>query len=401
MNFIIYLLSEGLSKVIPFIAILIVAKYIDVESFGQLTLYYIILEILTIVIANNIRATARIDFFQSSKERYIETKSTHLTGSFIIFTTVLIIGAFTNFLEFKYLFLLSITGFMRAFSHFILSDLQCRKNAKLYGIYNIIPLFLSSGLFLIAILSGYSIYSWFYTIFIGTFIQFIFVLGYIITNKLLNIENIFNYKDIFSEFKHGIIFMPQAIGFWVNSAVDRVLISSILGNLIVGHYMFAFQLSTPIIIFSTVVNLYLTPKLNRLLKENKIDKIKKILLYFSILTLVFTIVNFIAIEIVINYFYYEKYASSLEYVPFVVVAIFFQALYLIYMNIFYYIGQKKFISLLVLFLAFLKIVGVYIGLNIFDMYGLLYANILINILIFIFIFTKMNTSLKNYIGEIK
>ena len=401
MNFLIYLINEGLSKLLPYITVLIIAKYIDVESFGQLTLYYIILEILTIIIANNIRATARIDFFQSSKERYVETKSAHLTGSFLIFTTVLIIGTFTDFLEFKYLFLLSVTGFMRAFTHFILSDLQCRENAKVYGIYNIIPLFLSSGLFLIAILSGYSIYSWFYTIFIGAFIQFIFVLRYIITNKLLNIENMFNFKDIYSELKHGIIFMPQAIGFWVNSAVDRVLISNILGNLIVGYYMFAFQLLTPVIIFSTVVNLYLTPKLNKLLKENKIYKIKKILLSFSILTLVFTIVNFIAIEIVINYFYYDKYASSLEYAPFVVVALFFQALYLIYMNIFYYIGQKKFISLLVLFLAFLKIIGVYICLNIFYIYGLLYVNILINILIFIFIFIKMNTSLKNYTGEIK
>lgn len=57
MNFFIFLVNEGITKVIPFVTILLVAAKIDVELFGKLTLYYIILELLTIAIGNNIRVT--------------------------------------------------------------------------------------------------------------------------------------------------------------------------------------------------------------------------------------------------------------------------------------------------------------------------------------------------------
>jgi O-antigen/teichoic acid export membrane protein len=396
MNFFIYLINEGLSKVVPFITILVVAKFIDVELFGQLTLYYIILEVLTILVANNIRATTRIDYFRYSKEKYVTTKSAHIIGSFLVLIFILFTCLFINVLEFKYMFLLALIAFMRGLVYFVLSDLQCKENVKLYGAYNVISIVLSNLLFLLAILYGYSIEAWFYSIFIGTSVQFVFIIKYIKNNKLFEVSNIHNFKDIYNEFKHGLIFMPQAIGFWVSGAVDRVLISNILGNIIVGYYMFVFQLATPIIIFSTVVNLYLTPKINKFLKENKIKEIKSMLILFSFFILGFSIVNYIAIEVLINYFYYEKYVNSLEYVPFVTAALFFQAIYLIYMNIFYYIGEKKFISLLVLLLAFIKSFGVFIGLNAFGMYGLLYVNIFINIIVLIFVTIKLNKSLKLY-----
>lgn len=400
MNFLIYLVNEGLSKFLPFITILIVAKYIDVESFGQLTLYYITLEILTIVINNNIRATTRIDFFQSSKERYIETKSAHNIGSFFLLIFVLVICFVVDVIEYKYMLLLALTAFMRGWAYFVLSDLQCKENAKLYGMYNIIPIALSSILFLSAILYGYGIESWFYSIFIGTIIQFLFIIRYITNNKLFQVSSIYNYRDIYNEFKYGLIFMPQAVGFWLNAATDRVFISMILGNIIVGYYMFVFQLATPIIIFSTVINLYLTPKINRYLKISNIDSIKKILFKFTLLTFLFAVINYVAIEFVINYFYYDKYTNSLEYIPYIVIALFLQATYLIYMNIFYYIGKKKFISMLVLILAFVKVIVIFASLSLFEMEGLLIANIILDGLILLFVLVKINKSLKK-IGERK
>ncbi len=400
MNFLIYLVNEGLSKFLPFITILIVAKYIDVESFGQLTLYYITLEILTIVINNNIRATTRIDFFQSSKERYIETKSAHNIGSFFLLIFVLVICFFVDIIEYKYMLLLALTAFMRGLAYFVLSNLQCQENAKLYGVYNIIPIALSSLIFLSAILYGYGIESWFYSIFVATLVQFLFIVRYVSNNKLFQISSIYNYRDIYNEFKHGLIFMPQAIGFLVNGATDRLFISMILGNVIVGYYMFVFQLATPIIIFSTVINLYLTPKINRYLKTKDIEHIKKILFKFTILIFLFASINYVAIEFVINYFYYDKYTNSLEYIPYIVIALFLQATYLIYMNIFYYIGKKTFISMLVLILAFVKVIVIFASLSLFKMEGLLIANIILDGLILLFVLVKINKSLKK-IGERK
>lgn len=396
MNFFIYLINEGLSKVLPFVTILIIANYVDVGSFGQLTIYYIILEILTIIVSNNIKATTRIDFFQLSKDRYVKTKTAHTIASFILLLIVVTSSLYIiESLRFQYIVLLSVTAFMRGVGDFILSDLQCREKVSIYGLFNLIPILFSNILFIIAILFGYSIESWFYTVFSGVLLQFFFSIRYIKNNRLLifSRENILNYTEMYSEFKHGLIFMPQAIGFWVNSATDRLFISNLFDNLIVGYYMFIFQLSTPIIMFATVVNLYLTPKINMLLKENKREIIQKTLFKFVAFTFLFTVVNYFFINILINYFYYEKYSNSLEYIPLVVSALFLQAVYLIYMNIFYYIGKKKFISILVLFISVMKVIIVYFSLSSFGMHGLLYANIVINITILLFVLNKINTSL--------
>ena len=109
MNFIIYLLSEGLSKIIPFATILVVAKFIDIESFGELSLYLIVYEMLVVVISNNISATTRIDYYRLNFADYVNSKSIHLTVSFIIFSFVSIVSAFLSTIPYYFLIIIALS----------------------------------------------------------------------------------------------------------------------------------------------------------------------------------------------------------------------------------------------------------------------------------------------------
>ena len=393
MNFFIFLLNEGLTKVIPFITILIVATKIDVNTYGELTLYYIVFELLTIFITNNIKATTRIDFFKLSKSHYLTSKKAHIINSFLLLIVAVVFGIFINTIPWIYILVLSLTALMRSVAYFVLSDIQCKENAKLYGMYNLLPILFSNLFFIICIYFGYGIESWFYTIFMGTFIQFLFVMHYLYKNEYLDKTARLSLSVLYTELKHGFVFMPQAFGFWLGAAADRLIISDILGTLYVGYYMFIFQLSTPIIIFSTVVNLYITPKLNFYIKNNQGIEIKRIVFKFLVWTFVFTLFTFIGIHLIINYHYY-KYIDALAYAPYIVIGLYFQASYLIIMNLFYYVNKQKFVSILILVTSVIKGVSGYVAIHLFSIYGLLVSNIFVNALILIFILVQFKKSLK-------
>ncbi|WP_392340466.1 lipopolysaccharide biosynthesis protein [Moritella marina] len=400
-NFLIYLLNESVSKILPFLTLLIAAKYIEVDSFGLLTMYYVTLEILTLIINNNIRATTRIDYFQCSRDEYIKKKSAHHVGTVLICIFIFITLLPFDIVETKLLLILIIISFMRGIAFFVLSDLQCSEKVKEYGVYNIIPVFISNLTFIIAILNGFGIESWFYTTLLGCIIQCLFTSRYILKYKLIKLNSEIKTSNIWHEMKQGLIFMPQALGFWIHGAIDRLLISNILGNIIVGYYMFVFQLSTPIIILSTVINLFLTSKINHSLKIGDIDAIKINMKKFSILLMVFSILNYFSIVILIDIFFYDKYSEAINHAPFIVISMLLQALYLIHMNVFYYIGKKKFISLLVLVLSMVKSCVAYLFINIYAIKGVFYTNIILNLIVLCIVLYYFNVNLSNWNENVK
>ncbi len=396
MNFIIYLVNEGLSKVLPFIAILVVANFIDVSSFGELTLYFILYEMLIIFISNNISATSRIDFFKLSKKQYIESKTYHILGSLLIFIVITFIFYFINKFDFKYVFILAISSFMRTLSYYVLADLQCREKALNYGIYNFFYILFTNLLFIILVMLNYGIESWFYSILLGSFLQFIFVLKYISNYQLIeiNLLKIENFKQIYIEYKNGLIFIPQALGFWIKLGIDRILLAKFTSTLVVGHYMFAFQLSWPIMILSTAINLYMTPKINRMLKTNNIDAIKKLLHQFALIIMVFSALIYFISTYIINNFYYVKYYASLEYIPYIVITIVFQSIMMIYLNVFYYINQKQFVSKFIFLTSIIQAISGFLFISFFEIYGLLIFNIVFSCVLLIVILNKLNKVFK-------
>ena len=401
MNFLIYLFSEGLSKIIPFISILVIAKFIDVASFGELSVYFIVYELLIILISNNITATTRIDYFKLSPSEYIKSKSTHLVVSFLIFAGVTVIGYFINRISYEFLLVLSISAFLRTVSYYNLSDLQCKEDAKSYGISNFIYLLSMNGLFVFLIIFDYGINSWFYAILFGAFSQFLYSVMHIKKSSLLtlNREVTFNKTNLIKEFKNGFIFIPQAIGFWMKLGIDRILLAHFTSTLIVGYYMFAFQLSLPIIILSTVINLYMTPKINKFLQIKEISNIEKYLIKFSFLIIIIAILNYFVAYNVINIFYFDKYNNSLSILIFIVISNLLYSISLVYMNIFYYIDKKKFVSYLVLSISIFQVLLSYVGGYYYDLTGILYATITVNIVFLIVIVYELNINFKRIKSE--
>lgn len=400
MKFIIYLVNEGLSKVLPFVTFLVVAKFLDVESFGTLTLYYVVLEVLTLVISNNIRATSRINFFEKQLELYVIASSAHMMNSLLVAILLAIVGITFGGEYFSGLQWLALvfTSLLRTAIFYMLSDAQCSENAKLYGKCNIFGVVITNGLFLIAVLLDYGINSWFYTVFLGTLCQSFIAIRYLIVRE--RISGNFQFKKMRDSALDGVILMPQAIGFWVNGMLDRMLLMKYLGASYVGKYMFIYQLSSPIIIMATVVNLYFTPIINRLLSENHI-KLRNNLCFFVLVIVLTSLLVYFCSVFIVSHFYLDKYGEALEYLPYIVTSLCINAIYLVVMNVFYYVGRKKVVSFSVLILALVRVAIATVAIINYSIWGLLIANVLVNLFMLVFVGVYFICNIESWINDKK
>jgi O-antigen/teichoic acid export membrane protein len=400
LNFIIYFINEGISKILPFVTIIVSANFLEVADFGTLTMYYIVLEVLTIVISNNVRATTRLDYFKFSFEEYVLNRTAHHLGSFIIFILLLALLSFLfpliENIPYKYIYIMLFVALFRGWAFHVLSHFQCEERAGQYGLHNLIPIGTMNLSFICLLYFDFGIDGWLYATLIGAVIQSLLTFKVFYTEKILNFTAIRKPKLIFDEFKHGLLFLPQSIGFWVGAAADRLIISNFLGVLIVGHYMFAFQLVSPIIIFSTVVNLYVTPIINRYIKEMNYKKIVSILYKYSFYLILFSLVIYFSVQYFIKEFYFIKYHNSLEYLPYIVASIMLQSMHLIFVNVYYYINLKKIVSYFIFTFSILKASAAFMFMSEIGMGAFLWCNILLNAsaLLVTIIFLHFKTKIK-------
>lgn len=389
-----YLFSELSSKLVPFLTIILIAKLIQPEAFGELTLYFIVYELLIIFIGNNIAAVSRIDFFKLNRLDLIFGKKAHLIGSFTIAIAILVVALlFSYYFEFNLLFfvILVLASIFRTISFFVLADMQCKQDSLAYAKLNAVYIISLNISFLVFIFFWRDVQSWFYSLFIGAFIQMLVSFYFLKKDPLLNqvIPLTVKGNHVLKEVRKGLVFVPQAIGFWIKFSIDRVLLSSLSSRFVLGNYMFAFQLSFPIVILSSAINLFMTPKINLYLKNGEQEKILKKLHSFLLLILLACICIYLLSKVIITNYYFDSYSKSLEYTLLICLSLYFYSCALIYINIFYYVGKKIFVSYFVFSTSVLNLLFGYLGLKIFGTQGLLIANILINLLSFIYIFYKI------------
>lgn len=389
-----YLISELTSKIVPFLTILIIASFLNPIAFGELTLYFIVYEFLIIFIGNNISATTRIDFFSLNKEAFLLSKKTHVIASFITVVLFLIVAKlFTYYYSFNfgYLSILIVASLFRTVSFFVLADLQCRVKSILYAKLNLIYIISLNIAFIFLFYLGFSINSWYFSLLFGSFLQVLYA-AYLF--KQFYFESVFiNFKfdilNIFNEYKKGLIFIPQAIGFWIKLGVDRLLLSRLTNPYLLGQYMFSFQMSFPILILSSAVNLYMTPQINEKLVAKDYSGILKKLYYFFILILVAFIFLIFISKFFISEFYFKKYGASAQYIVPICLAMFFQSSMLIFLNVFYYINKKAFVSFFIFSTSMINLVIGYFSTKYWGVWGLLYTNIIISSVLLLVVILKL------------
>jgi O-antigen/teichoic acid export membrane protein len=288
------------------------------------------------------------------------------------------------------------SSLFRAISLFVLADLQCREKSYLYAKLNLVYIISLNVAFVYLIYIGMSISSWYYSLLLGALLQMIFALHVLKKEyaNLLKSNYKFDFIYIFNEYKKGLIFIPQAVGFWIKLGIDRLLLSVFASAYILGQYMFGYQLLFPIIILSAAINLYMTPLINKNIIAKNFEFILKRLNVFFVFIMFFFIIALIVSKYFILNFYFDKYYNAIKYLVPLGLSMFFQSSMLIFINVFYYIKKKSFVSYFIFSTSIVNFVIGYLAMKTCGVTGLLYTNVIINLSLFMFIFIKLKLTLK-------
>jgi O-antigen/teichoic acid export membrane protein len=391
LNIIKYGISEGLAKIAPFLTTLYVAKFLSPEVFGKYSLILVMFEISFIIISFNIQATTRIDYFKEDSDSFNSIKQNH----FILSVFIALLGLFAIFfVEEKdriIVAVLLLSALMRTGSVFILAIFQCSKRVNAYIVTNVLFVTILSGLTYTLVNMGASFYSWLYAMFFASAIQLVLAMRlYGFKQCTVYFPQAIRLDTLKIMFIPAVLFMPQAIGWWLKSGADRIIISEYLGDTILGEYALAFQFSSLLLVLVTIINLAFVPELNRLLKAKDKLRVREILRYASLFVILSCLLVGVFGYAGIVVFYAVDYKLSLTFFYFLIIAMLPQALMLLNINILYYNGNGKFVAKLIL-LSFLgQTLANLIIIQYYNVTGMILCSLVINLFVLKLVINKKN-----------
>lgn len=396
LNIIQYAIAEGLSRLAPFLASFFLASKMSVNDFGFVSLFLVIYEILFIVISNNIQATTKIDFFKMNDNEFFSLKKSHfVNGLFLIIPSFVIIYFYFDY-PFYIVSSLVVFSFVRSYISYILTMLQCK---KLVNDYMLISAVYVIVFFIVLYLSiSLGVKAWFISIGVAYIIQLTFVYWkykhqpFVLFNVGI-VKKSFMYSSLYS----GLLFMPQAIGWWMKTGVDRFLVNEFFGVGSLASFSLGFQFSALVVMGVIAVNLAIVPELNLMLKNRDIRGVNKILLVGCAAVLFGSTVVFFIGNYAIEYYYSYKFDLAKEIFPLFMLSIIPQGLVLILTNVLYFSGHKVFVAKSVFFCSLMQVLVNCLFVEYLGLYGLIYSSIFFNVILLAFVFMKTKYTVKGLV----
>ena len=342
--------SEGLTKALPFVTALFVAKMVSPSTYGSFALLLVLFEILFIIISINIQATTRIDYFKFEPDEFWDSKIKHLQFSLIFsLLTILVVLNLTD-LNLTLTIIMVASVLLRTISVFITAYFQCEGKVFNYALSNVtFASFLAVATIFLFYLN-YNYVNWVLCLFTASLAQLIITI--IIFTKSSRLPNKLSFKIFTTNdllvLQSALLFTPQAIAWWLRSGAERVLIESHLSSEILGNYALAAQVAGVLIIIVSTMNLVVVPEVNKKLQQGSYIYVRRLLFKISFLLLLVSCVFFYLSQWILGVILPETYVFVTEYTLLSIVSTAPQLIMMLYINVLYFKGKGAYVAKLIL-----------------------------------------------------
>lgn len=352
----IYLVSNILNAVIPFILLPILTRYLNPSEYGEVAMFQTLLGALGAFIGMTFVGAANRKFYDSNINK---TEMADFIGACIqltvIFSTFIFLALFIfqdKFsewlsLEPGYILFAVVVSFCMVIINLRLGQWQIRKKAFKYGALQISQSLLNmllSLLLVVILLKGAE-----GRINAQILTSLVFLAVALLLLKKDNLLNVFTWrKDYLAEvLKFGIPLMPHIAGGFLLTTVDRFVINREIGLAEAGIYMVAVQLTAAIgIVFDAINKAYVPWLFEKLTADNLQEKQKIVKLTYAWFSLIVTgvvLAFFIGPPIVV-FIAGEQYAEAGKVVGWLVLGQGFQGMYLMVTNYIFYSKRTGLLS---------------------------------------------------------
>ncbi|HIF9110439.1 TPA: oligosaccharide flippase family protein [Photobacterium damselae] len=281
----VYLVSNILNAVIPFLLLPILTRYLSPAEYGQIAMFQTLLAGIGTFIGLNAIGAANRKFYDGDID---ETVLRQFNGScvhiLIVSSLIAFIGIFlfqkqlSEFLAIPTSWVLAavIISFFSFITTMRLGQWQIRSQAKWFGVLQVsssLVNMLLSLLFVVILTQGAQ--GRIDAQVITGVLAAIIALIWLYKDKLLQIK-VWNPQYIKEALLFGVPLIPHHVGFFLISAVDRFVINQKMGLSEAGIYMVAVQLSSAMAIVFDAINKAYVPWLFERLKRNDHKEKKQI-----------------------------------------------------------------------------------------------------------------------------
>ena len=380
-NSLVYVITDGINKAIPFILLPFISRYLTPADYGIVSNYSVYIQILSVVIYLCTAGIIPVMFFKVDRtdlKTYISNMLLINTGfSFLcIIIAFLEKGNIERHLSIPLFIQLIgiISVWFTSFTNINLVLWRCEEKPLSFGSYQISQSLLSAVttiLFVMILLMGWQgrVYSMMVSCILMGFISV----------WLLHVRGYLGYSISTKHIKKIMIFslplFPHALSFWFKSGTDKILLTNLCGLSDNGLYSVALTWGAVVSLILLAYNNSYNPYLFKKLSEFDKDRERTIPQQHKLIKIIW--LSLIATFLSVAFIY-----GSLDYLPLVMVSQAFNGAYLLFVGFCHYTLKTKVLGAITFSLSLAQVLLSYFFISFFGAIGVAYSSAIISIATF-------------------
>lgn len=388
-----YAFSDGISQAMPFLVLPILANYLSTEDFGIATNYNVLVQVFTAFITLNTPTLLSVNFFRVDKEKRPMLISNLIYFNVIAFTVMLIVVLIcypiiknTLFIDLNWQLFALVLVLFASVNNIQLTKLRLDEKVKAYGTQQFMKSALAASLSLFFVIT----LAWKWEGRLAALVLSGMLIGTYSFYLLYREKAIFasiNFSEIKAFFNFSYPLLPKQLSTWLNSAFQKIFITTQISLASNGLLSFAITITSIFYLFITSFFSAYTPQLYKTLAENensenssyKLKLVKTTYLFLFIFAIILFIGYFFAKFFLTNFFN-PAYKNAVQFLPYLFVSQFFQAIYLVLSSYITFYRKTKILGILTMVLTLITVFLNYWMITYYDTMGAVYATLTMAIL---------------------
>ena len=335
---------------INFVIMMVMARFIKPDSYGQLSLFTTMVSLLSIFICLNTNGFIGVNFFSSSKEKIQRLLNVVVLTTLLAYMVMLTaMCCFTSALEevsgltIVYQFYAISFCALNVMNALLLDVWRLEEKVWRYGTFSV--LLVICNLILTVLFVGFLRWDWQGRMYaqVITCAGFAVLAFYILTKKNYLLMVFPKKEDFVGAYRFGIPLIPHTTSFWLRQGLDRYVINAFTTQAMVGLFSFAANFANIIQIIGSAFNASYSVNIYKTLATANIDSVKLLrrnCWYLVGVYFVITLLIFLFASLLIP-FAFPQYNDCIIYLFPLCGGAMFQCFYLVYVNILFFYKRTK------------------------------------------------------------
>lgn len=408
-NGIFFSLFSFLNSGISFLIMMLMARYVQPESYGQLSLFTTMISLLSIFICLNTNGLIGVNFFTVSKKTIQRLLNVTLITSLLVYllfltVTLLLKSQFEDWtgLDTVFQFCAVSVCLLQVVSSALLDIWRLEEKVGRYGVFSLLMVF--SNLVLTILFVALMKLDWQGRVYAQVLTSVLFsIIAFVVLVKKGYLKQVLPLKQDFVEgYKFGIPLIPHSTSFWLRQGLDRYIINSFFVQSAVGIFSFAYNFANIIQIIGSAFNASYSVNIYKTLATADVDSVKRLRYNCRYLVGIYLLLTLLIclLAAVLVPFAFPKYNDCIAYLFPLCGGAMFQCFYLVYVNILFFYKKTKILMYITFTCSLLHCIMSFL----LTKYGVIYTayiSLFSNIWIFIGVYWYSKKVLRERVDEMR